>query len=88
MSGFEDWSNHDWARLLFALGFVALGLIMAAVGPFAAARSALKAGRVDAGGRPVYERGRGPGTYVAAGLGVSAIGLVIALHKLHKHGVL
>ena len=84
MSRFALWSTGEWVVFgLYVLLFVG-GIVSIVTAKGWARRKAIREGRVDADGNPVYDEHNSPAQGIRAGLGLCVVGLGLIAYALLK----
>ena len=84
MSRVATWTVGDWAVFALYCAILVLGIAAIVTAKSQARRKAIREGRVDADGDPVYDETTEPAATIRAGLVFSAIGLGLTVWKLAK----
>jgi hypothetical protein len=84
MSRFALWSNGEWVVFGLYVLLVVGGIVIVVTAKGWARRKAIREGRVDAGGDPVYDEHNSPAQSIRAGIGLCVVGLGLIAYALLK----
>jgi hypothetical protein len=86
MSRFSNWTTGDWAVFGLYCLIVVLSIAGIVTAKGWARRKAIREGRVDADGDPIYDEENNPAANIRAGLILCAIGVGLIVWKLASSG--
>ncbi len=84
MSRFALWTTGEWVVFGLYVLLVIGGIISIVTARGWARRKAIREGRVDADGNPVYDEHSSPAQSVRAGIGLIVVGLGLIAYALLK----